>query len=67
MITVGEVSMNIDFQENEVIPLLHGSLQLHYQSCRHIKITILCRCMVYIHYFILSLVTIYVVLLMDGG
>ncbi len=27
-ITVGKVSMNIDFQENEILPLLHGALQL---------------------------------------
>ncbi len=30
MITEGKVSTNIDFQENEVIPLLHGTLQFHY-------------------------------------
>ncbi len=28
MIIVGNVSMNIDFQENEFMPLLHGTLQL---------------------------------------
>ncbi len=28
MITVSKVSMNIDFQENEIMPLLHGTLQL---------------------------------------
>ncbi len=28
MITVGKVSTNIDFQENEVIPLLHVTLQM---------------------------------------
>ncbi len=27
MITVGKVFMKIDFQENEVMPLLHGALQ----------------------------------------
>ncbi len=28
MITVGKVSTKIDFQENEVMPLLQGALQL---------------------------------------
>ncbi len=28
MITEDKVSMKIDFQENEVMPLLHGALQL---------------------------------------
>ncbi len=28
MITVGKFFMKIGFQENEVMPLLHGSLQL---------------------------------------
>ncbi len=28
MITVGKVSMNIDFQEKEVMFLLHGTLKL---------------------------------------
>ncbi len=28
MITVHTISMKIDFQENEVMPLLHGALQL---------------------------------------
>ncbi len=30
MIAVGEVFMNIGFQEYEVMPLLHGILQLFY-------------------------------------
>ncbi len=25
---IDKVSMNVDFQENEVMPLLHGTLQL---------------------------------------
>ncbi len=29
MITVGKVSKKIDFLENEVMPLLHGTLQLY--------------------------------------
>ncbi len=28
MITKGKVSMKVDFQENENMPLLHGALQL---------------------------------------
>ncbi len=28
MITEGKVYTNIDFQENELMPLLHGTLQL---------------------------------------
>ncbi len=30
MTTEGKVYTNIDFQENEVMPLLHGTLQLFY-------------------------------------
>ncbi len=26
---IDKVSMNVDFQENEVMPLLHGALQLY--------------------------------------
>ncbi len=29
MITVGTISMKMDFQENEAMPLLHGTLQLY--------------------------------------
>ncbi len=32
MITLDKVSMRIDFQENEVMPLLHGALQLFFES-----------------------------------
>ncbi len=35
MITVVKVSMNIDFQEKKVIPLLHGTLQLLYMLYVH--------------------------------
>ncbi len=30
LINVGKVSRKIDFQENEVMPLLHGALQLYF-------------------------------------
>ncbi len=31
MIAIGKVFMNIDFQTNEVIPLLHRTLELPYE------------------------------------